>query len=334
LIRIITVLSFILISVYACAPKVTTSVVMPANDSLASGIKTVAVLPFSGNYGGKASNEIENILVNAAVYGKKYFTVVERYNIDRVLDELQFQSTGLIDDNSAAKIGRVLGIAGIYLGRADVSSSEDYFYESRTKCVSRNKKGKCERYENFRVNCTKRSITVNVLPKLIDVQTAQVVYSGKMTRSDSSEKCDDSSLPLHSISQMADGALDDILQSFRKDIAPYVETVNIVMMDTKDGIGDASGKELLKNSILFAKKGRMDRACEMWKKGAETYAGSISFAYNLGVCFEAEGKLTEALNKYKQADRMTMKPMDDINKALFRINKRIIEREKLKRQLR
>ena len=56
-------------------------------------------------------DEITLRLVNAG-----QFIVVERRNIEAILDELDFQMTGLVDDNSAVSIGRFLGATVVVTG--------------------------------------------------------------------------------------------------------------------------------------------------------------------------------------------------------------------------
>ena len=45
--------------------------------------------------------------------------------------------------------------------------------------------------------------------------------------------------------------------------APYVQNIQIELMDNTDGTNDTS-KLFLKNGISFAKNDRMEKACELW----------------------------------------------------------------------
>ncbi|MCD8566859.1 MAG: hypothetical protein LRY50_00300 [Geovibrio sp.] len=57
----------------ACAPKITETVLMPAGAEGISGIRSIAVLPFDGNYGAKITPSVENVLASAEVPGEQIF---------------------------------------------------------------------------------------------------------------------------------------------------------------------------------------------------------------------------------------------------------------------
>ena len=82
---------------------------------------TLAIMPF----GKKASISPELTLqdvtiVNEIVYDELvnsgYFNVVERERLDAVCDELSFDMSGLVDQSSAARVGRMLGAQYILIG--------------------------------------------------------------------------------------------------------------------------------------------------------------------------------------------------------------------------
>ena len=52
---------------------------------------------------------VTDLLVDKLVDGGN-FSVIERTRIDRVLQEQNFGQTGRVDANSAAKLGRILGV--------------------------------------------------------------------------------------------------------------------------------------------------------------------------------------------------------------------------------
>lgn len=323
-------LYILLIYIFAvgCAPKISTQVTMPAKSQEASDIRQVAVFPFEGNYGKKAAVDIENVLANVNVNNKKYFTVVDRQHIQKIMSEQKLQTSGIIDENTAVKLGRLIGAKGVYIGNAEYTDSDQIFTEQRSVCSSSDKNGKCTGYSNYSVTCVKRTAGLNVTPKLIDIATGQVRYSSRLGGSDYISRCSDSSVPLRSTEQLLEGIARGVMDSFRTDVAPYNTTVFIEILDKTDGITDGTGKDNLKYSIDFAKNGRLDRACEIWRKGGELYPRSISYAYNIGICLETEGDINAALNQYIKADKLTNKPEKVINSALLRVRERL-ENEKI-----
>lgn len=77
----------------------------------------VAIIPFSyvgtgdKNAGTIIAERITTYIVNIGM-----LEVVERTQIEKILTELNFQSTGTVDSQTAKKIGRVLGVEGIITG--------------------------------------------------------------------------------------------------------------------------------------------------------------------------------------------------------------------------
>ena len=94
-------------------------------------------------------------------------------------------------------------------------------------------------------------------------------------------------------------------------------------MDDTDGINSTVAKGKLKSGLLFAKSGRLDRACELWQQARMEAPDSISIIYNIGVCAEASGDLTNALALYKEADQNLLEPDPVINDALSRVQSRL-----------
>ena len=331
--RGVVILFLLSLLAYGCAPKVATQVTMPAKDQEAAEIKKVAVLPFDGNYGKQASVEIENVLTSADVKGQKYFTVVDRQNIQKVMSEQKLQTSGIVDVNTAVKLGKIIGAEGVYIGSADISNSDEGYSEGRSKCSSRASDGKCLSYYNYNVSCSKRTVGLTIIPKLIDIATGQVKYTSRLGSTEDAKRCSDSSSPLPAKEELAGIANYKAMKQFREEVAPYDVTVYIEVLEKTDGITDASGKDSLKYSVAFAKNGRLDRACDIWRKGAEQYQDAISFVYNIGICIETEGDLEGALDQYMKADKMTMKPEDAINNAIARVKRRIADNAKLSRQM-
>lgn len=317
----------------ACAPKITETVLMPAGAEGISGIRSIAVLPFDGNYGAKITPSVENVLASAEVQGSRYFTVADRQNLNRIMQEQKLQISGAVDENTAVRLGRLTGVQGIFTGSAEKSVSRGTYTANRSRCSSWDKKGKCTAYANYTVTCVEKTAEIIFLPKLIDVSTALVAYSDRISFTSSDRTCPDSSSAPASDESLLSAAESGVLDKFRTQIAPYAARVTFTLMKSDDGVKESEGKKLLKSSLEFAEAGRMDRACEMWHEGAEKYPQSPAFLHNLGLCSEIRADYDKALELYKRADRLTDKPDKVLGAALVRTEKRIQERELLKKQL-
>ena len=319
-------------ALFGCAPKVSTSVLMPSGADGISSLRNVAVIPFSGSYGTQLAPSAENVLVTAEVRGVRYFNVADRQNLNRVISEQKLQVSGVTDENTAVRLGKLVGVQGIFTGTADMTSDRSNYTESRTKCSSTNSKGKCTSYYDYNVMCMKKKVLVTFIPKLIDVSTAQVVYSEKITGTAEDRRCQDSGSPLISDADLIKSAENSAMSEFRRQVAPYTADVKLTLLTGKRGL-DGGGKDMLKSAQKFAEADRMDRACAIWENGMGKYPQSPSFLFNAGVCRETEAKYEEALELYMKADAQTGEPDKVIGEAINRAKQRIADKGRLKKQL-
>ena len=325
-----------------CATKVKINMLQPAEFHQASLTKTVAVLPFTGPGGQEFAAEIEGTLASKSIDDKQYFTLVDRASIDKIMSEQQFSQSALIDQATAAKIGKLVGAQGIYTGAVTAAQVKDSNYkEKRQECVrhkiERDKKGneyegRCIQWRNYSVSCMKRDAHFSVTPKLVDVSTSKILYSRNLSKSATSSGCEDASPPKDE-QELLEAVKEDVKKQFLKDVAPYYVTVEIKLMDSTDHIDSADAKDKLKQGIDFADKGRMDNACEIWGQARIAAPNSPAILYNLGVCAESRGDADAALNLYKQADKLIGKPDDNITIALTRVSLAIKNRKKLTEQI-
>ncbi len=317
----------------SCAPKVQTTVLMPANHMEASQIKTVTVLPFTLEDGFRRSKEsvefasqVEAAIASVIIDGKPYFKLIDRLTINRVIQEQKFNMSGLVSQDDVAKIGKLVGAKGVYTGVLHpIKKSQESYREERIEC----RENRCiTKY----VRCTTRTLIFSFTPRLVDVETGRVVYSRTISIDVEDDGCDDTQ-PATSFEQLENHAKRMALEEFIRDVAPYYITMELELMDSKDNIQSKEDKEKFGSALDFAEKGRMDRACSMWEEIYESNKNSISLNYNLGICKELSGKPAEALNFYKRADQLTKKPDELINKALKRALELLKRQEKLKKQM-
>lgn len=119
--KILSTLSLILLS---CAPNYTrqSSGFNVGNNisALPDGVpKRVGVAQFSGEYpiNIQASDQFASGLIELG------FDVVERQHIANVYKELGLQLSGIIDDSTRVKLGKQLGLKGIFVGSVTGESS-------------------------------------------------------------------------------------------------------------------------------------------------------------------------------------------------------------------
>lgn len=340
---IVAVLFGLSAGLVGCATKIKVNMLQPAKHHRASLTKTVAVLPFEGPGGAEFASEVESVLAGVMVNGKPYFTLVDRMNINRTLSELELSQTGLLDEKTASRVGKMLGAEGIYTGRvihSDVKDSPSV--QARQECVRYqilyDKKGKpfqgpCLQFRQRLVKCTERVASFTVNPKLVSVSTGQILYAQTLTDMARSYGCEDGRPP-ESGAVLLKHVKDNVKNQLRRDIAPFYVTEEIALMDLKDMIPTAEAREKLKQGIEFAGGDRMDRACELWEEARAEAPDSPALLFNLGVCAESRGDFETALAFYRSADRLMMKPDDNITSALKRAEKAIENQKKLGEEMR
>lgn len=323
------------------ATTVKSTVLHPARYHEASRYRQLAVLPFDGNAGDTASYQAEAALAGASVSGAPYFNLVDRRQLSAVISEMKLGHSALVEPGSMAKVGRLSGARGILGGMATENSAENRYREERSECSEyetltdkngKKSQGRCIRWNRWQVICVKRSVSVSLVPRLVDVETAQVVYSRNIQRSRNSSGCLDNSNPL-AVAELVRLSWAELIDDFRNDMAPYQSAVEIEISEDDAGLASKDALDKFSQGVAFAKGERLDRACELWAEIAG-YASSAPFlAYNLGVCAEVAGQYDRAESFYRQADRQMKEPDVQIGKGLERVRSARAEQMILKEQL-
>ncbi len=322
----LVVTSFLL---FGCATKIAVPMLQPANYHEASLIKTVAVMPFSGPGGNEFSFEIETLINGINVGDKPYFTLVDRDQIRKVISEMKFGASGMVDHKTAVRLGKMIQAKGIYTGMVSVNKTKDEYYrEDRSACQDK----KCKYQRKWTVSCTKRIANFSAAAKLINVETGRVAYSQNLSGMNQSTGCEDTESPIDSDILLAN-ARNQALENFRNDIAPYYTTNMIRLFETTDNIDISEAKDKLKNGLNWARNKRFDMACSFWKEAHKIAPDSPALLYNLGVCYESEAKYKTASELYRKAERVLGEPNEDITLAISRIDLALINQQKLKAQL-
>lgn len=331
-----------LLAFSGCATKIKTNVLMPGRIDEAAKFKSVAVLPFDGTDGKEFSALVESSLASVRIDDKQYFQIVDRGVMDKTLNEMKLSMAGVVDADTAARIGKMVGAKGIYTGIVNTSSLNDSgFSETRQKCGSYRsvidgkgrKSQECTRWYDAKVECTRRTTVFAFTPKLVEVETSRIIFSNTYESALESKGCKDESEGLVDGDVMKKQARGDAVQKFRMDVAPYYAMMEFTLKDSTSDIPPDAAKNKLKDGLTFAKGNRMDRACELWNEAKAAAPDSVTLLYNLGVCAETQGRPEEALALYRQVDRALTKPDELVSAALARVSVQIENRKKLGQQV-
>ena len=314
-----------------------------AESTEASKLRRLAVLQFDRRVGGPdITAEVETMLANIKVDGQPYFAVVERNKIQQLMKEMKLGESGAIREDTAAKLGKMLGANGVYTGtitRSEVLNAT--YQENRNRCTQNEMKkdkngnmveGKCLKYQDYLVSCNKRTAHFTFLPKLIAVESGSIAFSKEIVGEASESACQGEAGGIADSAQLLASARSKAMGRLRVAVAPSVQLVSFTFMDTMDGIAAALGKEKHASALEFAKAGRMDRACTLWSEALALDPTGIPITHNVGVCEEQRGNLNGALARYEEADRLTSKPDRIIGESLARVRDMMTNRARLQSQ--
>jgi len=313
-----------------CAQKVNVRALEPAEIDRVAYTKRIAITNFKNDRVGLAG-KIEAKLAQFQIDGKNYFRVISRDDLDKVIQEQKLQSSGLVDEDTAVKLGEIVGAQAIISGRVSTPTKQDsYFYEQRIKCADL----KCKEIVTYQVRCMKRLFSLSADLKIVDVAKTDIIYADTITKGAMYKHCLDDSRALPSTEMAAQNLANKIAEHFTYKLTPHYRNFEVELLEDPDLDYTDKEKKLLEVSLEYIKQGRFDKAEQFLTRliGATDEKSYVSF-YNLGVIKEAEGKYKEAQEYYEYADHLMVEPVEAINKAVIRIRKLIEKRKRTMEQL-
>ncbi len=331
-----------------CAQKVRIRALQPAEVGAMASKKKVAVSAFKNDHIG-LSGKIEAELSNQKLNNKKYFTVLSRQNMAKIIAEQKLQSSELMDAATSAKVGELIGAQAIINGEVASANAESGSYmEDKEKCLQYYKDGSgCAQYRYYKVKCDTTKATVSANINIVNVETGAIIYGDTLTKDYSADSCKAGQLNLGLLSlnsgpkqilskgQALNKLSSEIAHEFVYKLTPNYIYFSVTLLDKikLDDVTDAQSKKL-EIALEYIKQARYDKAKKILNKLMDSLDGkSYVVAYDLGVVYEATGNLKKAKNLYKIADDLTVEPVEEINLAVNRIDQLIAKREEAKKQM-
>lgn len=314
----------------ACAQKVGFRVLEPAQIDRMATLKKIAVSEFSNDRVG-LSGKIESRLSNFSIDNKKFFTVVSRSDFSKIIAEQKLQNSGLVDDKDIVKVGQLIGAQAIVSGNVGSPTKQDsYYYEERLRCAN----SKCSKLESYPVRCMKRVVGLSAELKVVDIAKGDIVYAQNFSQDQSFRHCADDSQAIPSKEMAAQDLANKIADAFTYKLTPHYRKLDVTLLDDPDLDYSDTQEKLLENSLKYIEQGRYDKAEKLLTRLIDsTNQKSYVAFYDLGVIKEAQGKYKEAKEYYDYADNLMVEPVEEINKAVIRINSLIAKRKKTMEQL-
>lgn len=297
----------------------------PAKNPEAGDLQRIAVIPPNGDGSNEFTQRFESALASVKVGGQPYFQVVSRADLDEALAKQGLSRSGKVGVGSAAKVGRLLDVDGVYIPQILSYDVADTSYQAT---------GEPGR-------CTKRTASFKSIPKLVDVGTGQVVYAKEQGGSREERYCprggggvDGGLSQLKSFigqgglpegEAMMTGIMDAAMTSFTADIAPQSCMKRMNVLADSEGLSNDASIDQFEGAVAFMKSGRYDRACPAWQTLEASGEKTVSLYNNLSICAEIDNQLVLARGYCSKADVLLTRPNEAINQCIETTEKRLTE---------
>lgn len=128
-------------------------------------VSSIAVFPMKGRFESAvvkddASETIMNVLTDAFIKSRR-FHIIEREQINKIITEQKFQSSGIVDENTAVAFGKFAGANHIVFGTYDISIKK--------KLVNR---------VLYKTNIFTTKCEINI--RIVDVKTGKIKETAKV----------------------------------------------------------------------------------------------------------------------------------------------------------
>ena len=322
--------AFSLVFFSACSQQVGFEVLEPAQIDRMATVKKIAVSNFRNDSVG-LSRKIEAKLSNFEIDGRKFFTVVSRNDLNKIIAEQKLQNSGLVNDKDIVKVGELIGAQAIISGNVSPATKQDtYFYEERVRCADR----KCKNLEVYPVRCMKRVVGLSAELRVVDIAKGDIIFAQNLSKDTAFKHCADDSRAIPSKEMAAERLAQRIANDFTYKLTPHYRHLNVTLLDDPDLDYSDKQESLLENALKYVEQGRYDKAEKLLMRLIDSTGGKSYVAfYDLGVIKEAQGKYKEAKEYYEYADDLMIEPVEEINAAILRINSLIAKRKKTMEQL-
>lgn len=119
--------------------------------------KNLTVLKFSGEMSSGYREYISDRILSNLIESNR-FNVIDRQNLDSILEEQKFSTSGLVNPNQGSKIGKIAGLEKVIVGKV---TSYNYDYH------------KAEYHDGTKIQDAYYDVNISATVKMVDVETAK-----------------------------------------------------------------------------------------------------------------------------------------------------------------
>jgi curli biogenesis system outer membrane secretion channel CsgG len=180
-----------------CAQKIQVKAIKSGQIS-DSAIKDIAVLPFSNDQVSLAI-KIDSAFSDLTIKGEKYFNVIDRVNLEKIIAEKKLNDSGLVDlihndANTGIKEIRTLVVGEVTLDEMKRTNylEERTDYESCQETIKDNKGNSvCQKYRVYHMACVANQYSLNANVKFIKVADSKVIFARSFSQNSKLTHCAD-----------------------------------------------------------------------------------------------------------------------------------------------
>ena len=205
-------------------PKIQLAITHPAEVVLKPAAR-IAVLEFTGN---RVCSGQLTVLLGQVLQNSGKFELIDRSNINAILNEQGFQQSGAVSSQTAARINQISGAAAFYTGRVVNCTNERF--PTVTGSVSKDNKGKTHTQYSRKLT---GHVTASV--SIVDLTTSRIQSSQIIDILDSIVTTKEDGEPeAPSMDVLNTRLYRWAVDRMTRLVLPWVETVGVVVYDDRE----------------------------------------------------------------------------------------------------
>ncbi|MFA7083553.1 MAG: CsgG/HfaB family protein [Arcobacteraceae bacterium] len=316
-----------------CSSKITLDVLRASKVNNPS-IKQLAIMNFKNDTIGQASS-IESQLSSLILHEKPYFTLVQRSDLNILLEEKKLNDSALVDLDNINDFRGLTQVKTFLMGEVLQSTLHKNVYFKSEKnyqhCLEYNKNKECIRFPVRLIRCQTNDYMVQTQIKAVEVVSSNILYSQTYTQTDSITQCDDVNyLPTKEEHNHYLGQL--IAQKILKDLAPHYVQIKVSLLEDVEIPLSKTQEQFFKNALTLLTQNRYEQAKTLLEDlNEQTQEQSYVILYNLALCYETLHSIDLAFKTYEMAEKQTLNKevVKEISEALTRVKQVLLEKEKI-----
>lgn len=245
--------------------------IYPAANDEAAALESITVERFGGDLGASLAMRIEDELRQVDVDGRPWLRI------------LPARGGGEGE--------------GYMTGTAYGEGKQTRFTKEREECVRQNQFKQCEEKKKVQVQCTRRTLELDVALRLVRSDGTLVYSSDRPERYEDSRCEGDSGEPRERTSVERE-LIGRVATRVRFDIAPVLRRESIRIDENRKGLSKADG-ERFKAAVRLTKADQ-EAACAAFESLRQDYPGHVPTLSNLGLCAERVGRDNDAAALYRR----------------------------------